>query len=287
MQVVAFDASANVIATPRRTITGFRGRYQGFPLSIATMANGQLAVIDDDGDAPKLASCTVVVEKADADGASGMVSRFDCSTPSADVIARGPSGQIDLRVTDFHSTWIRRLDGGVQTGSFLLPSGITGFTTDSNAAIIVTTARSGGDAGVDVYSPTATDGAAPVRALTFATGGMAPSLPVVAPDGTLYVALFASGPNGHFSMSIAAIPPGGSSPTRTIGPLVDSQVTAVACDSAGELYVAAFSPATQRAKIDVYAPDASGSAIPLRSIVASSSGQDPFGYRISSIALGP
>ena len=113
------------------------------------------------------------------------------------------------------------------------------------------------------YAANATTGAAPVRTIAVPVFTMA-----VGADGTLY-----AGTNDQPGRSptrygtIYVVPPGATSPTRTItlpapGTL---PVGSLAVDAAGELFVGG-SDLNGNQSIQVFAPGASGNATPIRII---------------------
>ena len=115
-------------------------------------------------------------------------------------------------------------------------------------------------------------------------GGLA-----VAADGTIYAARdvpnYTTGPGTY---SIDAFAPGATSPSRTLGPFGTDSIAGLACDRGGELYVA-FNPtvAGAQTRVDVFAPGATGNAIPVRTIPNPIPSNAPGGQSIAGISLSP
>jgi hypothetical protein len=271
-EVNAFALTASGIA-PHRTISVLAPDYPGGPAydyseSIATTTDGRLFVVRNSapGASPRL--CSIAEERPDANGTSGLLSATPCDPSATTLLARGPNGVVDearLYFTDGDEhTEIRRGVPANGTGVLTLPYVVQSFATDPHGEIYVASYSSVTfTTAVFEYAANATTGAAPVRTIAVPAPTMA-----VGSDGTVYAGTNDQpGRNPTRYGTIYIVPPGGTSPTRTItlpapGTL---PVEALAVDAAGELFVGG-SDLNGNFSIQVFAPGASGNATPIRII---------------------
>jgi hypothetical protein len=133
------------------------------------------------------------------------------------------------------------------------------------------------------------NGSTPIRAFT--VQGTITSM-VVASDGTLYVGVETPASGGGTATgsvyAFAPVPSGTAgtmtAPSRSIGPFTEI-VGALATDDANQLYVALNPRGAGGTKVDVFAPQASGQAAPLRVLQNPIPQDDPAGNAIVGLAL--
>jgi hypothetical protein len=272
----AYPLGANGPTAPERTITGFTGRNSEAVEAIATAATGELWVVQDAGTSPLSARCNVIVESATAAGTSGVLNTFACQSPTGEAIARGANGQMDVVVDVGCCRVVRRFLGSTLVSTFTPPAMFRpGIATDAAGDLYVVTASNR----VDEFAPNASDGAAPLRTITFA-GGYQIGAIAAAPDGTLHVMrrLTAAGsaPEPEY---IDTVLPGATTPSRSQGPWIYNDITALACDDLGELYVAMQALDGSGAGVRVFPANASGKPPPLRIIPS------PGGAAIKAMAI--
>ena len=272
--VDAFALSANGAAAPQRSITVLAPDYAGGPAyqyaqSMATTSDGRLFVVRNTDPSPGPAVCSIAEYRADANGANGLLSQTAClpSNEATTLLARGPSGLVDEARLFFYPTEYTEIRRGVPPTSsdvFSLPYVAYAFATDPRGEMYVETYSTPTTMStISEYAPNAPNGAAPVRTITL--GGVL----AVAADGTLYAGGGSRPGPGPLAMGqILVVPPGATSPARTITlpDLALVPVSGLAVDSAGELFVAG-TDASGNNYVKVFAPGASGNATPIRTIL--------------------
>ncbi len=278
--VDAFSLAASGTAAPQRTIDPLAPDAPGGTRyltieSLATAADGHLDVVR----APSGSSqCSIAAEPANASGSAVPDYTIPCSGSSV-AVARGPNGLLDVAQWDGSSgpsSFLDRYAGtAAQPGELRTNYFFGGLATGPNGEIYLTDHTA-----VYEYAANATSFDAPIRTITLPAdaGPLA-----VGPDGTLYVVGDQQIRDGSLSSTIYVVPPGQTSPARSIGPFAgstDFPVTALAVDSAGELYVATNAPSGGSA-VSVYAAGASGNAAPVRTLV----NPVPAGTQIRSMTI--
>jgi hypothetical protein len=159
-----------------------------------------------------------------------------------------------------------------------LGANVTDVAADGNGRIYA--AHSDGS-GIAVYPAGATSAGSRLR--TIATGTHSDDAIAVGPDGTVYVL---SKNDAAGTATIDAYAPGaaGPQPSRTIGPFTRARglVTGgITVDSDGNLYIG-FEDASRATSVDVFAPNASGTPSPLRTLPIPTHN----GF-VTSIVIGP
>jgi hypothetical protein len=262
--VYAVSQGASGSTLPARTIypSSF---YQASIVSLATLADGRLAVAQDQMVSSTVRQCRIVIEPANANG-NPYVTNDWCEPNESTVpmaVARNTFGGVDVlynNITEM-SEPIRRFAGDGSIVSTLQPA--------TNTEVLATDAA-GNDYIVGHFTPT-------LHVIEYAATATSPAntladFPVplgnnawgsaVAPDNTLYLI------NGEFpNQTIVAIV--GNAVTRTIGPFPNKYVSSIAVDAVGNLYVAMNPDTTIPGTppiIRVYAPDANGKPLPLKTI---------------------
>jgi hypothetical protein len=300
-EVDAFPAAANGSMVPDRRITGFY--HEATPPSyhdgggvgaIGTAADGTLYILRNFQSGVMSFDCSAY--PVSASGVRSTVG-FDCGARGYGAAA-GPAGEIDVLFGGYTGrATVQRFVSDRLTSSLTVPaSGVGlafgGLATGSNGNLFVSTNTSGTampfSGQVLEYAAGAADGAAPIRTIAAPAGDYFEALAVAA-DGTLYAALdVPNDATGHGTYSIDAFAPGATSPSRTLGPFGTDSIAGLACDRGGELYVA-FNPnvAGAQARIDVYAPGATGNAVPVRTIPNPIPSNAAGGQGIAGISLGP
>lgn len=267
-RVAAFALGASGYATPQRTITGFYEAPPGVEhyvsnrlAAIGTGADGTLYTIVDTRSGHDVFDCRIEVFGPTADGYTPARTPYcDGSVPVA-IVGR-PSGAIDFLSGQYETNdQVARVQAnGARMVRATLPGMIThfGMAEDAAANAYVTAIN---PYRVDEYTTTGFAlTPAPVRSFAMRAW---PGAIALAPDGTMYVAI--SIPNAAyvaFTNFVEAIPPGGTSVAREIGPF-PNRIGALAVDGAGELFVGINGPDSVT-KVKVFAPNATGSATPLR-----------------------
>jgi hypothetical protein len=238
--------------------------------SIATDGSGNLAILKNYF-VNNVEYCATLIEPPVPNGTAAATPNLcDPVNPTqAEGIARGATGFDVLYRTSYtnittQSYAVERLDStGAVASTLPLPTGgLWGSIATSSAGKDFV-----GEVGsVLKYAATDTDPAKTLASIVLPTHYY-PWAIAVAPDATLYVA---AGHTGQLTGEVIyAYPPGSTTPARTIGPIANSYVTALAVDDQGLLYVGlhSFGAAVASNKIRVYAADANGAAVPLRGIV--------------------
>jgi hypothetical protein len=272
VEVNAFALTASGNA-PHRTIAVLAPDFAGGPAydssqSIATASDGRLFAVRNSSPQANPRSCSIAEERPDAGGAGGLLSATPCDPSAMTLLARGPNGLVDEARLYFTSgaerTEIRRGVPANGTGVFTLPYAVNAFATDPRGEIYVAQYSTVTFATtVFEYAANAPNGAAPVRTIAVpAAFGLA-----ISADGTLFAGDNQSGRGVDKTGMIYVVPPGATSPARTItlpspGLL---PVEALAVDAAGELFVGG-SDANGNQTVQVFAPGASGAATPIRTI---------------------
>ncbi|MDB5094359.1 MAG: hypothetical protein JWO85_2460 [Candidatus Eremiobacteraeota bacterium] len=258
--VYAFPLSASGVTAPSRTITPHPNdvNHQSIQ-SIATLADGKLAILQNTN-LSGVARCRVVVEPANASGPSTAQNQW-CD-PSAAVatygtaIARNAAGGFDLLYENdtVFATHLNRFgaDGATLVNTMPPIAATLTFATDNLGRDYLLSPN--GE--VRKYKAATTDGA--VTAGDYIVAGSTFRKIAVAPDKTVYVAYGAFG-----SEVIVAVVNG--IVTRTIGPFGKFDVSSLAVDSLGELYVG-LAPLDLNtvAVLKVFGPTANGKDAPLR-----------------------
>jgi hypothetical protein len=297
-EVDAFPAAANDSTIPDRRITGFYHastppfHHDGSGVgAIGTGADGTLYVLRNYQVAYNDFECDAIPISATAVGSSLAPGGFPCDGGRGYGVAPGLGGEIDILVLGYSiASTVQRFVGGRLTSSLTVPGSppaFGGLATDASGNVFVSsntasTATTTGSAQVLEYAAGATDGAAPIRTIQAPAGAYFEAIAVAA-DGTLYATLYATGPG---TSSIYAYGPGATSPSRTLGPYASDSIAGLACDRGGELYVA-FNSGAQASRVDVYAPNANGSAVPVRTIPNPIPSNTAGGPGIVGISLGP
>jgi hypothetical protein len=298
-EVDAFPPAANGSTVPDRRITGFYHastppfHHNGSGVgTIGTAADGTLYVLKNYQVGVMNFECDAISESATAGGSSGWLGTFPCVGVRGYGVAPGLGGEIDVLVIGYSSaSTVQRFVGGRLTSSLTVPGSppaFGGLATDTSGNIFVSsyTATTTVSGEVLEYAAGAADGAAPIRTIA-APAGDAFGAIAVAADGTLYATLdvpnFATGAGTN---SIYAYPSGATSPSRTLGPFVTDAIAGLACNKGGELYVA-FNSGAQGSRVDVYAPNANGNAMPVRTIPNPIPSNTVGGPAIVGISLGP
>jgi hypothetical protein len=299
-EVDAFPAAANGSTVPDRRMTGFY--HAATPPSyhdgggvgaIGTAADGTLYILRNVQSGVMSFDCSAY--PVSATGVRSTVG-FDCGARGYGAAA-GPAGEIDVLFGGYTGrATVQRFVSDRLTSSLTLPaSGVGlafgGLATDPNGNLFVSTNTSGtatpASGQVLEYAAGAADGAMPIRTIAAPAGDYFEALAVAA-DGTIYAARDVSNATGQGTYSIDAFAPGATSPSRTLGPFGTDSIAGLACDRGGELYVA-FNPtvAGAQARVDVFAPGATGNATPVRTIPNPISSNAAGGQGIAGISLGP
>lgn len=293
-EIDAFPAAASGAPAPQRRITGFfrpfgRPDTSSNAGAVTVGADGTLYVIKNQH-LPSGNVCQVVEESPSADGTSGAFGSLDCGT-SGHGLATAPGGELDVLLKNADGTTsVQRFVGGRASSRLSIAGEPVALATASNGDLYVASTTGIMSVGrIDQYAAGAADGAAPVRTITAPDvsffGGIA-----VAPDGVLYAIFVVPDYSmGTTTQSVNAYPPGSTTPARTIGPFKGVNVGALAVDKGGELYVAlnAVRYAGVTSRVDVYAPDASGNASPVRTLTNPIPPDAPGGTVIDALALSP
>jgi hypothetical protein len=267
-RVAAFALGASGYATAQRTISGFyraSARVEFYELNrlaaIGTTADGTLYTIIDTRSGHDFFDCAIEVFGPTADGkAPARTPYCDGSIPAA-IVGR-PSGAIDFLSASYETDdQVARIQAnGARLVRAVLPGFIThfGMAEDAAANAYVTAINPNR---VDEYTTTGVVlTSAPARSIAMRAQ---PGAIALSPDGTIYVAItIPSAVYGVSTNFVDAFAAGGTSVAREIGPF-PNQIGALAVDSAGELFVGINAPDSVT-KVKVFAPNATGSATPLR-----------------------
>jgi hypothetical protein len=255
--VYAYDLAANGPTTPSRTLTPHSLQRVRL-LALAAAADGNLGVLEEYYPDTGGHRCRITVESQNASGNAAALAVIDCPGDYSDSYGYGlarnpvlplatpgtPAGDaFDLLVTkdSTGAAYIKRYDeAGNALSTLTLPSPgpTTALVTDKGGHPYV----DDGAGNVKKYQYTSADGGstAPVASFTMpvASSGVMAVSPV---DNALYL-VTKNNSNQNviegFSFNGAGNSYTPSSPVRTIGPFNNNNVTAMAFDSQGELYVA-------------------------------------------------
>jgi hypothetical protein len=298
-EVDAFPAAANGSTVPDRRITGFYHastppfHHDGSGVgTLGTAPDGTLYVLRNYQVAYNDFECDAIAESATAVGSSPTLGGFPCDGGRGYGVAPGLGGEIDILVLGYSTASIvRRFVSGQLTSSLTVPGSppaFGGLATDTSGNVFVSSSTAGtatttSSAQVLEYAAGAADGAAPIRTIQAPAGAYFEAIAVAA-DGTLYATLDV--PNSATGSSIYAFGPGATSPSRTLGPFATDLIAGLACDRGGELYVA-FNSSGGASRVDVYAPNANGNAVPVRTIPNPIPSNTAGGPGIVGISLGP
>lgn len=293
-EVDAFPAAASGAQAPQRRITGFfrpfgRPDTSSSAGAITVGADGTLYVIKNQH-FPSGNVCQVVEESPSANGTSGVLGSLDCGTTGYG-LATTAGGELDVLLKNADGTgYVQRFVNGRATSRLGTAGVPVSLATGPNGELYVASTTGTMSVGrIDQYPPGAADGAAPVRTITAPDvsffGGIA-----VAPDGVLYAVFVVPDYSTETTtQSVNAYPPGSTTPSRTVGPFKSVHIGAITVDKGGELYVAfnAVRYAAVSSHVDVYAPNASGNATPVRTLPNPIPGDAPGGTVIEALALSP
>jgi hypothetical protein len=299
-RVSAFALSASGSTPPDRTIFPHEFQQDGVT-GIATAADATLGILQDYQNSIPAPDCRVVQESSTANGTGPKLNQLECNTDGGRpgvrgrAIARGANFEIDIldslsgtQVGDFvertnfseappfNTGSIGPLPGaaGTHHGIAVASGGHIYISSSSAAAPIVysgsastagCSSSASGAATIDNYAPNAPSNASPVHTFTI-VGRTAAGAMALSPDNTtLNVATCDL--NGL--LWIDRVATSGASgpvhPTRSIGPLQQNSVTALAVDAQGNLYVGLTATDFNTNDVRVYAPTAgSGKPTPLR-----------------------
>src|SRR5947209_1047449 len=295
-EVDAFPAAASGATAPQRRVTGFfKPRVRPENISSAAAAitvgpDGTLYVVKNTS-YPSSAACAVIVESANANGASGTLSTIACGARGAGVTTT-PGGELDVLTRPTSTTTaVERFVNGSPTSSLTISGDPSALASGPNGDLEVSAFADGltVQGRVDQYAPGAPDGATPLRSIGAPDKSFFGAV-AVAPNGELYaVYIVPNYQTGISTQTISAYAPGSSTASRALGPFTSDTVTGIAVGKGGELYVAFNSVryAGSRSRVDVYAPDANGSASPIRTIPNPIPSDAAGGTSIVAIPLSP
>lgn len=293
-EIDAFPAAVSGSSAPQRRITGFfrpfaRPDTSSNAGAITVGADGTLYVMKNEH-FPSSNVCEVVEESPSANGTSGVLGSLDCGARGYG-LATTAGGELDVLLKNADGTGdVQRFLSGRATSRLGTAGVPVALATGPNGELYVASTTGTMSVGrIDQYAPGAADGAAPVRTIT------APDISffgavAVAPDGVLYAVLVVPDySTGASTQTVNAYLPGSTTPSRTIGPFKSVNIGAVAVDKGGELYVAfnAVRYAAVTSHVDVYAPNASGNATPVRTLTNPIPNDAPGGTTIDALALSP
>jgi len=263
--VNAFPLSANGAVSPQRSLTALLGPdYLGGPVyyvagSMATTNDGRLFVVRAEGLEPKIGgSCSIAAEDPNANGSTGWLYELPCDLHAGVMPARGAGPSLDIATFTASGVTITREFSSL--GPISGGPNYTQFTTDPAGTMYFLDGTQ-----LEVFPANATSLSSPIRTASFGQVGLL----TAASDGTVYGVFISRNADATWSDTIAVIGPGQTSPSRSIGPFNESTdyITALAVDSADELFVALWNQSTGATKVNVYAPGASGMATPIRTLV--------------------
>jgi hypothetical protein len=214
--------------------------------------------------------CRVVVESASADGAARAVGTHLCDanpTVATDGIASNTFGGYDVLYYDAASRAVLRRfgDDGVSVVSSLAMNTVPQLVATDRAGRDYLVTYDGTNSRIQTYKATTTDYSQTKWDATFL--GYAFGATAVSPgaDRTVYVV---SGSRGGEIINV--IVPGASTISTTIGPFGHNDISAMAVDAQGSLYVAFWPESGPPGSfIRVYASGASGKPAPQRVITPS------------------
>jgi hypothetical protein len=285
--VSAFPLTASGAATPTRTFQ-VHPDQGGSIVGIETAATGDVEVLQSFQNVTAgIADCRIVEEPPTANGAAPKSNQFDCENNGAGsapfrgrAIARGPNNEIDSLLTANGDDRILRLtfasgaaaqnvtsfyaSGEYKHNAMAEAAGGHMFTSSSssNAPIVIgasasTTGCAAGNYGqalIDNYSPGATSAAKTFSIAGRSTAGVL----AVAPNNTT---LYAATCTNAGALVIDAVNVSGATgsitPIASIGPFGAQNVTALAVDAQGNIYVGLSANDTSgTTNMRVYAPSA-------------------------------
>jgi hypothetical protein len=271
-RVAAFALDASGYATAQRTITGSFYRAPGAAglathqwsklAAIGTVANGTLYTITDEQSGSAEFDCTIRVFGPTTDGNAGVLQIPYCPGARPAAIVGRPSGAIDFLSASYDAgDQVARIQAnGAHIVRTALPGMVShfGMAEDAAANAYVTAVN---PFRVDEYTTTGVV-LTPAPTGSFAVRAQ-PGAIALSPDGTIYVAITIwSSVYGISTNFVDAFVSGGTSAAREIGPF-PNRIGALAVDDAGELFVGISAP-DSITKVKVFAPNATGSATPLR-----------------------
>jgi hypothetical protein len=293
-EIDAFPAAASGGPAPQRRITGFfrpfaRPDTSSSAGAITVGADGTLYVVKNQH-FPSGNVCEVDEESPSANGTSGGLGSLGCGT-SGSGLATAAGGELDVLLKNAdRTTSVQRFVAGRATSRLGIAGEPVALVTGPNGELYVASTTGTMSVGrIDQYAPGAADGAAPVRTIDAPDVSFFGAV-AVAPDGVLYAILVVPDYSTEESTyTINAYAPGSTTPSRTIGPFKSVHVAALAVDKGGELYVAfnAVRYAAITSHVDVYAPNASGNANPVRTLTNPIPNDAPGGTAIDALALSP
>jgi hypothetical protein len=265
--VNAFPLSANGQAAPQRSLTALLGPdYPGGDTyvvagSMATTTDGRLFVVRVGGVNRTAGICSIAAEDPNANGSTGWLFDLPCQTSTDYAVARGGGPSLDIASFATSGVTVTRQFSSV--GTIQSGAQYSQFATDPAGTMYFSLGPQ-----IDEFPADATSLSSPIRSATV-PGSIAISALAAASDGTVYALTVTTNPDYTRSDTVWVIGPGQTSPSRSIGPFNESTdvVGPLAVDSADELYVALFNPSTGATKVNVYAPGASGTAAPIRTIL--------------------
>ena len=264
-RVYALPIGASGPVAAQRTIVPHPDQTQQTLDGLATAPDGTLYILEHRSKTAGRTTtvrCRVVAESATADGSPAALSTTACDpTDQAQGfgIARNTLGGYDVLYQDLQSNALavrRFANGGASVGSTLVLNAASGdgLATDFGGHDYVDTAA--GE--ILKYKASVTD--ATVRAEDVQVAGSPSNLRAIAVSPADFTVYVVEGDPGN--ETIAAIPPGSSTPARTIGPFTMHSVSALAVDAQGNVYVA-VNPnggSYPYSTIRVYGPNAQGAA---------------------------
>jgi len=256
--VYAYDLAANGPTAPQRTITPHSAQQVRL-IALATAADGNLGVLEEYYPTSGGHFCRVTVEPSNAVGNSAAVSVIDCPgdysnsygwgltrNPLLPIASPGiaPGDAFDVLVTKDAaptSAFVKRYDelgNALSTLTVPSPGPHPALASDKGAHAYVDTSAGR----VRKFQYTSADGGSttPNADFTLPTGVAGP-MAVSPVDNALYI-VTTNNSNQNviegFTYNGAGNTYTPNTPSRTIGPFNNNNVTALAFDSQGELYVA-------------------------------------------------
>ncbi|HEY0395587.1 MAG TPA: hypothetical protein VGD01_13905 [Candidatus Elarobacter sp.] len=294
----AFPAAANGRTVPSRRITGFFSSSDPTHSSSAAGAvdvasDGTLEVIKNTQPrAARMGDCYAERYRPDANGNSGFIESLLCNAARGYGVVHSADSELDILEYSYDvKPVVRRFVNAVETSALSVPGTLPirgGIAVGPTGHLWVATTTQGTTATGNIYEFAAGAGGAatPLRTIAAPSGAEFGAI-AAAPDGTLYAVGIVNDGTGGSTATIYAYPPHQTSASRTIGPFTASSVDALAVDKGGELYAGLNARARQWSSVEVYAPDANGAPISVRSIpnpIPFDSGGPP---EIIGLALSP
>jgi hypothetical protein len=265
--VNAFPLSANGTTPPQRSLTALLGPdYSGGRTYMvagptATTTDVRLFVVRVGGATPQAGYCSIAAEDANANGSTGWLFELPCQANEGVVVARGAGPSLD--VASFAASGVTVTRQFSSFGTLSSGAQYSQFATDAAGTMYFSLGPR-----IDEFPANATSLSSPIRSATVPVGVAISGL-AAASDGTVYALTVTTNPDYTRFDTVWVIGPGQTSPSQSIGPFNESSdiVGALAVDSADELYVGLSNPGTGTTKVNVYAPGASGTPAPIRTIV--------------------